>query len=110
MGAQSVIQDAAFLGELSHSALLALMVIALAFVSLHLYKTSFKEMQERNKELIEQVKDTNALIREQIAITKANNDGLIKFIETHCSKVDDELEAIKTDLEKMNERLAKLTQ
>ncbi|EPP7437475.1 hypothetical protein ACUU9P_001829, partial [Campylobacter coli] len=45
-----------------------------------------------------------------IAASKASNDSLIKFIQTHCSKTNDKLEAIETDLMRMDERLVKLTQ
>ncbi|EHD0312365.1 hypothetical protein JYX66_001832 [Campylobacter coli] len=98
------------LGSLSGSALLGLMVFVLAGIAWHLYKTLHKEAGEKTKELISETKNTNVLIREQIAVSKASNDSLIKFIQMHCSKTNDKLEAIETDLMRMDERLVKLTQ
>ncbi|HEG3339334.1 hypothetical protein C3I17_03350 [Campylobacter jejuni] len=110
MSAENIIKEGAILGSLSGSALLGLMVFVLAGIVWHLYRTLHKEAQERTKELIIETKNTNVLIREQITVSKASNDSLIKFIQTHCSKTNDKLEAIETDLMRMDERLVKLTQ
>ncbi|EAI5918094.1 hypothetical protein B9M62_08955 [Campylobacter coli] len=110
MSAENIIKEGAILGSLSGSALLGLMVFVLAGIAWHLYKTLHKEAGEKTKELICETKNTNVLIREQIAISKASNDSLIKFIQMHCSKTNDKLEAIETDLMRMDERLVKLTQ
>ncbi|HEE6713378.1 TPA: hypothetical protein R7178_001456 [Campylobacter coli] len=110
MSTENIIKEGAILGSLSGSALLGLMVFVLAGIAWHLYKTLHKEAGEKAKELISETKNTNVLIREQIAIYKASNDSLIKFIQTHCSKTNDKLEDIETDLMRMDERLVKLTQ
>ncbi|ECL1831176.1 hypothetical protein FSM15_09765, partial [Campylobacter jejuni] len=110
MSTENIIKEGAILGSLSGSALLGLMVFVLAGIAWHLYKTLHKEVGERAKELISETKNTNVLIREQITASKASNDSLIKFIETHCSKTNDKLETIETDLMRMDERLVKLTQ
>lgn len=110
MSTENIIKEGAILGSLSGSALLGLMVFVLAGIAWHLYKTLHKEAGEKTKELISETKNTNVLIREQIAIYKASNDSLIKFIQTHCSKTNDKLEDIETDLMRMDERLVKLTQ
>ncbi|ECQ5881526.1 hypothetical protein FZL65_00750 [Campylobacter coli] len=110
MSAENIIKEGAILGSLSGSALLGLMVFVLAGIVWHLYRTLHKEAQERTKELISETKNTNVLIREQITVYKASNDSLIKFIQTHCSKTNDKLEAIETDLMRMDERLVNLTQ
>ncbi len=110
MSAENIIKEGAILGSLSGSALLGLMVFVLAGIAWHLYRALHKEAGERTKELISETKNTNVLIREQIAISKASNDSLIKFIQTHCSKTNDKLEAIETDLMRMDEKLVKLTQ
>ncbi|MFQ68086.1 hypothetical protein EDZ98_08865 [Campylobacter coli] len=110
MSTENIIKEGAILGSLSGSALLGLMVFVLAWIAWHLYKTLHKEAGEKTKELISETKNTNVLIREQIAISKSSNDSLIKFIQMHCSKTNDKLEAIETDLMRMDERLVKLTQ
>ncbi|EAL3226929.1 hypothetical protein AWV21_08310 [Campylobacter coli] len=110
MSTENIIKEGAILGSLSGSALLGLMVFVLAWIAWHLYKTLHKEAGEKTKELISETKNTNVLIREQIAVSKASNDSLIKFIQMHCSKTNDKLEAIETDLMRMDERLVKLTQ
>ncbi|EDO7754188.1 hypothetical protein SFC90_001637 [Campylobacter coli] len=110
MSTENIIKEGAILGSLSGSALLGLMVFVLAGIAWHLYKTLHKEAGERTKELISETKNTNVLIREQIAVSRASSDSLVKFIETHCSKTNDKLEAIETDLMRMDERLVKLTQ
>lgn len=110
MSTENIIKEGAMLGSLSGSALLGLMVFVLAGITWHLYKALHKEAGEKTKELINEAKNTNVLIREQIAVSKASNDSLIKFIQTHCSKTNDKLEAIETDLMRMDERLVKLTQ
>ncbi|ECL3325270.1 hypothetical protein FSZ70_08195 [Campylobacter coli] len=106
----SAIKEGAILGSLSGSAMLGVIVVILSAVVWHLYKIAHKDNQEKTKELISETKNTNVLIREQIAVSKASNDSLIKFIQTHCSKTNDKLEAIETDLMRMDERLVKLTQ
>ncbi|EFN0443993.1 hypothetical protein HJ692_001831 [Campylobacter coli] len=110
MSTENIIKEGAILGSLSGSALLGLMVFVLAGIAWYLYKTLHKEAGEKTKELISETKNTNVLIREQIAVSKASNDSLIKFIQMHCSKTNDKLEAIETDLMRMDERLVKLTQ
>ncbi|EHH4375513.1 hypothetical protein J8K47_001667 [Campylobacter coli] len=110
MSTENILKEGAILGSLSGSALLGLMVFVLAWIAWHLYKTLHKEAGERTKELISETKNTNVLIREQIAVSRASNDSLIKFIQTHCSKTNDKLEVIETDLMRMDERLVKLTQ
>ncbi|EFU0511861.1 hypothetical protein HUQ21_001658 [Campylobacter coli] len=110
MSTENIIKEGAILGSLSGSALLGLMVFVLAGIAWHLYKTLHKEAGERTKELISETKNTNVLIREQIAVSRASNDSLIKFIQAHCSKTNDKLEVIETDLMRMDERLVKLTQ
>lgn len=106
----NAIKEGAMLGSLSGSAMLGVIVVILSAVVWHLYKIAHKDNQEKTKELISETKNTNVLIREQIAVSKASNDSLIKFIQTHCSKTNDKLEAIETDLMRMDERLVKLTQ
>ncbi|HDZ5094486.1 TPA: hypothetical protein RTH14_001654 [Campylobacter jejuni] len=110
MSAENIIKEGAILGSLSGSALLGLMVFVLAGLAWHLYRTLHKEAQERTKELISETKNTNFLIKEQIAISKSNSDSLMKFIEAHCSKTNGKLENIEVDLMRMDERLVKLAQ
>ncbi|WP_265611110.1 hypothetical protein [Campylobacter jejuni] len=110
MSTENIIKEGAILGSLSGSALLGLMVFVLAWIAWHLYKTLHKEAGERTKELISETKNTNVLIREQIAVSRTSSDSLVKFIEAHCSKTNNKLEAIETDLMRMDERLVKLTQ
>ncbi|EHA2134204.1 hypothetical protein JKH74_001864 [Campylobacter coli] len=46
----------------------------------------------------------------KIAFYKVKENDKSTFIQTHCSKTNDKLEAIETDLMRMDERLVKLTQ
>ncbi|HDZ5006191.1 TPA: hypothetical protein RTG46_001396 [Campylobacter jejuni] len=110
MDTSSIIRDAVALGSLSGPALLAVIAILFGTLAWHLYKTLNKEAQERTKELISETKNTNFLIKEQIAISKSNSDSLMKFIEAHCSKTNGKLENIEVDLMRMDERLVKLAQ
>ncbi|HDZ5042735.1 TPA: hypothetical protein RTG66_001572 [Campylobacter jejuni] len=110
MSTESLIKEGSILGSLSSSALLGLIVFVLAAVIWHLYRNLHKDAQEKTKELISETKNTNFLIKEQIAISKSNNESLMKFIEAHCSKTNDKLDSIETDLMRMDERLVKLTQ
>lgn len=110
MDTSTIVRDAVALGSLSGPALLAVMAIVFGSFAWHLYKTLNKEAQEKTKELISEVKNTNSLIKEQIAVSKASNDSLIKFIETHCSKTNSKLDAIESDLMRMDERLIKISE
>lgn len=106
---EKVITEAVALGSLSGPALLGLMVIILAMIVWHLYKTLHKESQERARELLNETKSTNNLIRDQIALSKANNENLVKFIEAHCSKTNDKLEDLKDDIERLDTKVTNLT-
>ncbi|HEF7700803.1 hypothetical protein C3H41_08725 [Campylobacter jejuni] len=92
------IQKGQILGSLSGSALLGVLVLILSFIVWHLYKMQQKENIEKTKELINETKNTNYLIKEQITIAKASNDNLIKYIETHCSKTDEKLSIIHNNI------------
>ncbi|EGS8473514.1 hypothetical protein I4T07_001821 [Campylobacter coli] len=46
----------------------------------------------------------------KIAFYKVKENDKSIFIQTHCSKTNDKLEAIETDLMRMDERLVKLAQ
>lgn len=107
---EKAISEAVALGSLSGPALLGLMVIILAMIVWHLYKTLHKETQEKTKELISETKSTNNLIREQITISKANSDNLVKFIEAHCSKTNEKLEDLKDDVARLDTKIINLTQ
>ena len=106
---ENMIKEGAMLGSLSGSALLGFLVIVLGLIVIHLYKTLHKETQEKTKELINETKNTNILIREHISIAKASNESLLKFIETHCSKTNDRLDSVDTDLMRIDEKINKLT-
>ncbi|EIJ4040956.1 hypothetical protein K9T45_000742 [Campylobacter jejuni] len=92
------IQKGQILGSLSGSALLGVLVLILSFIVWHLYKMQQKENIEKTKELINEIKNTNYLIKEQITIAKASNENLIKYIETHCSKTDEKLSIIHNNI------------
>ena len=103
------IKEGAMLGSLSGSALLGVIVIVLGYAVYRLYNTLHKEMQEKTGILINETKNTNILTKELISVTKASNDGLMKYIEAHCSKTNDGLEDISRDLEKIDDKLSRLT-
>lgn len=105
MNTETLVKQGAVLGSLSGSAILGLMVIILMGVAWNLYKTLHKESQDKIKELINESKNTNSLIKEQIITTKSSSDAMLKFIETHCARTNDKLDIIDSKVTKLNENI-----
>ncbi|EAI6458901.1 hypothetical protein CA563_08530 [Campylobacter coli] len=108
----NAIKEGAILGSLSGSAMLGVIVVILSAVVWHLYKIAHKDNQEKTKELISETRRTNTLINEQIIAFKSSQDAInktqdvmFKFIETHCSNTNNELQNIRNDLFKINDKI-----
>ncbi|MGI7471600.1 hypothetical protein ACNF80_09205 [Campylobacter coli] len=104
----NAIKEGAILGSLSGSAILGVIVVILSAVVWHLYKIAHKDNQEKTKELISETRRTNVLINEQIIAFKSSQDAMFKFIETHCSNTNNELQNIRNILFKIDDKITRI--
>lgn len=109
MTLEQMINQSAVLSGLSSSALLGFLVLVLGYVVWHSYKNLHVENQKRLSELLSEQKKTNDLTKEQTAVYKAANEGMSKFIETHCAKTNDKLEDIEDALKDLDNKLNIIT-
>ncbi|MFQ6341352.1 hypothetical protein [Campylobacter sp. VTCC 70190] len=105
MDLAGMVKEGAILGSLTSSSLLGILVVALAGVAWHLYKILHAENKKQLGDLLEEQKKSNTLIKEQTLVYKAANEGMSKFIETHCAKTNEKLDDIEDALKDIDNKL-----
>ena len=100
-----VVKEGAVLGSLTSTSLLGVLVIALSGIAWHLYKTLNADNRRVLDDLLKEQKQGNNLISEQTKVYKAANDGMSKFIESHCANTNAKLDRVEDALKQIDNKL-----
>lgn len=100
-----MVKEGAILGSLTSSSLMGILIVALAGVAWHLYRTLHDENKKQLSDLLEEQKKSNILIKEQTLVYKAVNEGMSKFIEVHCAKTNEKLDDIEEALKELDNKI-----